>query len=106
MIRIDEAYEQAMIMQLEELGFSNNDARRAIVDVFKVAFIRFAQTIESHLSDKEKRVFSEMAEDKTEEEVFAFMNRYFHERSLLDAKEAEKILNELWDSYIETMKGI
>lgn len=106
MIRLDQDCEREMLSQLADLGFSSEDAKSALTDVFKVVFIRLAKEMENRLSDKEKRIFVEMAEDKSQEEILVFINRYFRDRTPLDRAEAEKILNEVWDSYLETMKAV
>lgn len=106
MIHLDQDYEKNMRGQLEEIGFSSIDAKSAIIDVQKVILIRFSQAVEAAFTDTEKKVFTEMAEEKSEEELVAFMSRYFREASPLSRAKAEEIINEVWDSYIETMKEV
>lgn len=106
MIHFNQDYEKDMLAQLEGIGFSKADAKSALIDVQKVILLRLSQMVEENLSDTEKRVFAEMAEEKTEEETAAFISRYFRETSPLPRAKAEEIINEVWDSYIETMKEV
>lgn len=106
MIHLDQDYEKNMLAQLAEVGFSPADAKSALIDVQKVILIRLSQVVENAFSDTEKKVFEEMSKDVSEDELLKFMNRYFRETSPLSRAKAEETVNEVWDSYIETMKEV
>lgn len=106
MINLKEGYEKEMLAELEHLGFSPIDAKNALVDVQKVILLRLSRLVDARLSDKEKKIFTQMAEDKSDEEMARLVNHYFREEAPLSREEAEKVVNEVWSSYISRMSMV
>jgi hypothetical protein len=106
MIHLDQDYEKNMVAELEEMGFYPKDAKSAVIDIQKVILLRLSQSVEEAFTDTEKKIFHEMGDQVSEEELLKFMNRYFRDTSPLSRAKAEETINEVWESYLDKMKII
>lgn len=102
MLHINDSYLAQVHLKLTTLGFSAGDAEKAISDVHKIFALRLFATLESSLTEEEKILFKEVPL----ENLLSFLQGYYETHGAIPLVEGERILNEIWESYFETMGKI